>query len=194
MSAETVTNKIEEKAREGALEILAAAEKEGAKARDGIIADAREREDKIIKNAELNAEITKKGILQSASQSAKLLILKAKREAMEKVKEEAKKKLLSATDKKIVEIFAGEMKKSELSGEYTLFPSELHREIIVKNLKEIEKATGVKITVSSVNADVENGFILSNDIYDVDFSLDAIIDEAAQNNEKSIYDTLFEGE
>lgn len=194
MSAETVTNKIEEKAKESALEILANAEKEGARIRDGIIADARQREEKILKTAELNAEITKKGILQSANQSAKLLLLKTKREAMDKVKEEAKKKLLAAADKEIISLFIGEMKKSELSGEYTLFPSKLHRDIIEKNLKEIEKAVGVKITVSGDDCDVANGFVLSNEIYDVDFSLDAIIDEAARINEKSVYDTLFEGE
>ena len=51
MSAETVTNKIEEKAKESALEILANAEKEGARIRDGIIADARQREEKILRCA-----------------------------------------------------------------------------------------------------------------------------------------------
>ncbi|MBQ7898119.1 MAG: V-type ATP synthase subunit E [Clostridia bacterium] len=194
MSAETVTNKIEEKAKESAREILAIAEKEGEKVRDGIISEAHEREEKIIKSAGHTAEITKKGILQSANQSARLLILKTKREAMDKVKDEAKAKLLASDGKEIVSLFLHEMKKSGLSGEYTLFPSGLHRDLIKKNVKEIEKSVGIKITVSDDNAEINNGFILSNDTYDVDFSLDAIVEEAFEISEKSVYDTLFEGE
>ena len=194
MSAETVTTKIEEKAKEAALEILAKAEEEAVNVRAAILADAKAREDKILNTAAQNAEITKKGIIQSAKLNANLLLLGAKRDAMNKVKKEAEKKILSFDDDKLLALFVKELKNSDLSGEFTLIPAKCHRKFALANAPEMEKAAGIKINVSQKDADIENGFILSNDIYDVDFSIDAIIEEAFEKNEKAIYDTLFEGE
>ena len=194
MSAETVTTKIEEKAKENALEILARAEEEALKAREAILADAKAREDKILKTAAQNAEITQKGIIQSAKLSSNLLLLGAKRDAMNKVKEEAKKKILSFKDDELLALFIKELKNSDLTGEFTLIPAKCHRKFALANASKIEKDADIKITVSEKDADIETGFVLSNDIYDVDFSIDAIIEEAFEKNEKAIYDTLFEGE
>ena len=194
MSAETVTTKIEEKAKEAALEILAKADKEALKVRDDILADAHAREDKIIGTAKQNAETIKKGIIQSAKLNSNLLLLSAKRDAMNNVKKEAKKKLLSFDDEKLLEFFIKEIKNSDLSGAFTLIPAKSFRSFSTANAQKIEKAADIKITVSENDADIEAGFVLSNDIYDVDFSIDAIIEEVFEKNEKAIYDTLFEGE
>lgn len=194
MSAETVTTKIEEKAKEAALEILAKAEEEALKVRDDILADAHAREDKIIGTAKQNAETIKKGIIQSAKLNSNLLLLSAKRDAMNNVKKEAKKKLLSFDDEKLLEFFIKEIKNSDLSGAFTLIPAKSFRSFSTANAQKIEKAADIKITVAENDADIEAGFVLSNDIYDVDFSIDAIIEEVFEKNEKAIYDTLFEGE
>lgn len=194
MSAETVTTKIEEKANEAAKEILLQAEKEAAKNCEEIILEARGREEKIIKTAQQNAEIIKKGIIQSAKLNSKLLILGAKRAAMNEVKEGALKEILAFSDKELLDFFVKEIKLSDLKGEFVLYPAKCHRAFVSANADKLEKDTDIKITVSDLDAEVETGFVLSSDTYDVDLSVDAILTEAFEKNEKAIYDTLFEGE
>lgn len=194
MSAETVTNKIEEKAKEQALEILATADKEALKVREDILSDARAREEKIIGVATQNADTVKKGIIQSAMLNSKLLILGAKRDAMNKVKEEAKKKILAFNDNELIAFFVKAIKSSNLTGEHFLVPSKNYRKFADENIEKIEKESGIDLTLAFFDADIETGFVLSNEFYDVDFSIEAIIEDAFERNEKAIYDTLFEGE
>ncbi len=191
MSADTVTLKIEEKAKETARIILEDAQKEAEKKSDAVIADANIRKDKILENAEHQSGIAKKGIIQAANVKRKLDALKKETSLLEEVKLSAKKELLELSEKEILSLFVSHLKKSLLSGSYTLVPSEFHRAVLDKNIKEIEKQVGVTLTLSDKSADIENGFILESEIYDVDFSLDAIIDEVFEKNKKEIHTTLF---
>ena len=63
-----------------------------------------------------------------------------------------------------------------------------------KNIEKIEKESGIDLTLAFFDADIETGFVLSNEFYDVDFSIESIIEDAFERNEKAVYDTLFEGE
>jgi vacuolar-type H+-ATPase subunit E/Vma4 len=56
---------------------------------------------------------------------------------------------------------------------------------------ELEKAAGIKLTLSDKDADIDTGFVLSAENYDVEFSVDAILDEVFEQNEKAIADILF---
>ena len=188
MSADTVTLKIEEKAKESAKVILEEAKKEADKKREAVIADAALREEKIISNAEFQSDVVKKGILQNANAKRKLDTLKEETLALEKVKESAKATLL---EKDCTDIFIKYMKESLLDGEYTLVPSSFHREILEKNLKKIEKEVGISLKISQTDAAIDSGFMLQGEIYDVDFSLDAIIDETFEKSKKEIHSTLF---
>lgn len=193
MSAETVTLKIEEKAKEIAKGIITDAQREAEKRYSDILAEAKIREEKIIENAKRNADTLSRGIVQGATQKAKLDELKLKRELMTNVKNRALSKLLGSSEKTLIGIFEKNIKESGLSGEFSLIPSTLHRKILEKNLTSLEKAGNIKIKMADSDATLSSGFLLSSDIYDVDFSLDAILDELFVKSEKLIYDTLFEG-
>lgn len=192
MSAETVINKIEEKAKEASLEIIKEAEAQAQKTRETIIEDANMRKKKIIASARQNAEITKKGILQSAELNSSLLALKTKREAMEEVKKEAKKRILEADEKAIVSLFIKHLKDSKLEGSFEVIPSPAHKAVIEKNIDALMENAGVTLTLSEKLANIDAGFILSCEIYDIDFSIDNIINEAFEKNEKTVHNILFE--
>lgn len=192
MSAETVTLKIEEKAREKAKEILAEAQKEAEKKYSDIMSEAKLREEKITSTAKRNADTLCRGILQGAKQKAKLDELKLKRSLMAEVKNRALSKLLESDEKTLIGIFEKNIRESGLSGEFTLIPSSLHRKILEKNLTSLEKVGNIKIKMADNDTTLSSGFLLSSDIYDVDFSLNAILDEIFTKNEKLIYNILFE--
>ena len=123
---------------------------------------------------------------------AKLDELKLKRDLLAEVKNRALSKLLEAPEKRLIGIFEKNIKESGLSGEFTLIPSVIHKKIIEKNLASLEKAGAIKIKIADTDASISSGFLLSSDIYDVDFTLDAIVEECFTNSEKVIYDILFE--
>ncbi len=192
MSAETVTNKIEEKAHLSAEAIIKDAKAKAEADRALILEDAKLRADKMIEKAKINAEITEKGRAQSDAMNTKLEVLSLKRELLLKAKDEAKEKLLKTIDKNFVDVFKKYVLDSELSGEYELIPSPLHRELCTKSIADIEKACGIKLTLSDKNADIDSGFIVSCENYDVVFSLNDILDEVFEKNEKIISIQLFE--
>lgn len=192
MSAETVTTKIEEKARLKADEILSEARKEAEEKAAILLGEADERKEKILDSAKRQAELTVKGILQSAEQSAKLSQLSLRREMMEEVKRTALSKLSSLGEGTLIKIYSSELSDSALSGEFLLLPAKSDRAMLKKNLSLLEKSAGVKIELSESDADIENGFILSSESYDVDFSLEEIVNDKFSSYEKDIHDALFQ--
>ena len=192
MSAQTVISKIEEKARETASVILEEGKLEAKKVYDEIVSDAKVRADAIKKKAQDNAALLERGRRQSDNQMKSLALLKAKKDALLLARESAKKELLEITDKRFVEIFSKYMSLSDLSGEFTLIPSKEHRALAEKNQKKLEKNVGVSLTISDTDADIVGGFIISSDIYDVDYSLDSILDFIFEENEKAISEILFQ--
>ena len=192
MSAETVTTKIEEKARLKAEEILSEARKEADEKASLVLREAEERKEKILDSAKREAELTAKGIIQSAEQSAKLSELSLRREMMEKVKKTALSKLSSLDEKSLIELYLRELSDSALTGDFSLIPAKKDRERLKNNLPLLEKSAGVKIVLSENDADIENGFILSSEVYDVSFSLEEIVNEKFSRYEKDVHDALFQ--
>ncbi len=192
MSAETVTTKIEEKARLKAEEILSEARKEADEKASLVLREAEERKEKILDSAKREAELISKGIVQSAEQSAKLSELSARRKIMEKVRKNALSKLSSLDEKSLIKLYSGELSSSALTGEFSLIPAKADREKLKKNLPLLEKSAGVRIVLSESDADIKNGFILSSEVYDVNFSLEEIVNEKFSHYEKDIHDALFQ--
>ncbi len=191
MSTQSVTSKIIENAKLASAQTLDNAKKEAEEKRSEIINLALQRAENIKSNAEKDAEILKKGRKQADKMNAKLALLNVKREILGEVKKKAKS--IAVNDDSFAEIFSLKIKESSLSGEYILKPSALHRSSCKKALGAFEKAADIKLTLSKENADIENGFILSCESYDVEFSLDEITDEIFDNSEKEIAQILFDG-
>lgn len=192
MSAETVTLKIEEKALAAAEAIIIEAKENAEKESAVTLANAGARADKMLEAAKLNAEIAERGRAQADSLNTKLGILAAKREMLATARAEAKAKLVKMSDGEFVRIFSKYLSESELSGEYTLAPSSVHEELCKKNLAELAKNAGISLTIVPVTDAIDTGFMLIADNYDVEFSIDAILDSVFEANEKEIADILFE--
>lgn len=191
MSAQTVTAKIEEKARASAQAIIAEANKKAEKDAKAIIDDAMARVQKMLDSAKQNAEIAEKGRAQADAMTIKLGVLSLKKELLANARNTAKAKLMQMTDAEFTSIFSKYLCESELAGEFELIPSTAHRKLAEKAKPKLEKSANITLKISSKDADVDSGFILSCDDYDVVFSLDAILDDIFEKNEKAIADTLF---
>ena len=192
MSAETVTNKIEEKARAAAEAIIAEAKEKAVEERKAILDDASTRAAKMLDNAKQNAEIAERGRAQADSLNKKLGILEVKREALAKAKADAKTKLSAMDQATFTKIFSKYLSESELTGSFVLLPAAAHRDLCKNAVADFEKIAGITITVSDKNSETDTGFILSSENYDVEFSLDAILDSVFEKDESVIADILFE--
>ncbi|MBE6701056.1 MAG: hypothetical protein E7582_04115 [Ruminococcaceae bacterium] len=191
MSAETVTNKIEEKARESAEFIIAEAKKEAENSARKILDDAKIRENKILSQGENNAKIYESGRRQSDSLNSKIAILDLERQILEEAKSKAKAKLLNIDEETFVKIFTKHLLASSLSGEFEVVPSKVHREFVKGNIKKLEKSAGIKLTLSKNDGDFDSGFMLVGEDYDVNFTFDELIESVFERDEKVIFDILF---
>ncbi|MBE6651287.1 MAG: hypothetical protein E7613_08235 [Ruminococcaceae bacterium] len=191
MSAETVTTKIEEKARAAAEAILAEAKEKAEAEHNAIIADANARVEKMLENAKQNADIAERGRAQADALNTKLGVLSVKRQMLDIAKSDAKEKLKKIDEAEFIKIFKKYISESELTGTFELLPAEMHRSFCKNSIPEFEKC-GLKITLSDKNAAFDTGFMLSSENYDVEFSFDAILDTVFEKSEKEISDILFE--
>ncbi len=194
MSAETVINKIEEKARAEADLIIKEGKNKAALQEEKILSSARAKADELISTAEKNAEILTRGAKQSAELQAKIELLDKKREELEKTKLEAKKTLLALDSTKWCEIFKKQIESCQVENEVTVVPSADSRsrsEALVKMLNLDGKA---HFTLSDKDAEFEGGVLLVCPTYDIEISMDAILDGIFDKEEKRIADTLFAGE
>ncbi len=192
MSAQTVTKKIEEKAQAAAEAIIAEAREKAASDRRVILEEATERADKLLEAAKQNAAIAEKGRAQADEMNIKLGILGVKRELLASAKAQAKAKLAKMDEAEFVKVFSKYLAESELSGEFVIIPSASHRSLCKNTLTQLEKAANIKLTLSDSDAEFDTGFMLSAENYDVEFSLDAVLDEVFEKNEKAIANILFE--
>ena len=191
MSAETVTIKIEEKARAAAEAIISEAKEKADKEREITLSNAKSRADKMLENSKQNAEIAERGRAQADALNNKLGVLGAKRQMLDIAKNDAKAKLGNINETEFARIFKKYISESNLSGSFELLPAEKHREFCKNSIGEFEKC-GLKITMSESNAPFETGFMLASENYDVEFSFDAILDAVFEKSEKDIADILFE--
>lgn len=192
MSAETVTSKIEEKARAAAEVIIAEAKEKAEAEKTAVTKDAAERVKKLLDQAVQNADVAEKGRQRADALNTKLGILELKRELLSSAKAEAKIKLSAMDEKAFLEIFSKYLSDSELSGEFVLLPSAGHRSLCEKTVAKLADKAGIKLTVSDKDSDLDSGFMLSSESYDLEFSIDAVLDEVFEKHEKEIADILFE--
>ena len=104
MSTQTVTDKIEEKARLSAEETLAEARETAEKTLSSLIEDANKRAEAMITEAKKRAEIYESGRRRTDELETKLSLLAAKREVIDGVKSDARAKLLAVDGEKFTEI------------------------------------------------------------------------------------------
>lgn len=208
MSANTVIQKIQEKAQAQCDEILENGKQKADAAREAILKDGKAKADGILEKAREDAAMLLRAGAQQASLDSKIDCLNYKHELLQKAKSEAKTKLLSYGAAEFCAL-AIKLSKENIRGEkmrlqvpkadkYT--SSSFYKEATGKDgtlLAAMEQAASdaqgapLTLTLDETAAPIDGGFLLCGETYDMDLSLDALLSDIFEQHEKQIADCLF---
>lgn len=208
MSANTVIQKIQEKAQAQCDEILENGKQKADAAREAILKDGKAKADGILEKAREDAAMLLRAGAQQASLDSKIDCLNHKHELLQKAKSEAKTKLLSYGAAEFCAL-AIKLSKENIRGEkmrlqvpkadkYT--SSSFYKEATGKDgtlLAAMEQAASdaqgapLTLTLDENAAPIDGGFLLCGETYDMDLSLDALLSDIFEQHEKQIADCLF---
>lgn len=208
MSANTVIQKIQEKAQAQCDEILENGKQKADAAREAILKDGKAKADGILEKAREDAAMLLRAGAQQASLDSKIDCLNHKHELLQKAKSEAKTKLLSYGAAEFCAL-AIKLSKENIRGEkmrlqvpkadkYT--SSSFYKEATGKDgtlLAAMEQAASdaqgapLTLTLDKNAAPIDGGFLLCGETYDMDLSLDALLSDIFEQHEKQIADCLF---
>ena len=208
MSANTVIQKIQEKAQAQCDEILENGKQKADAAREAILKDGKAKADGILEKAREDAAMLLRAGAQQASLDSKIDCLNHKHELLQKAKSEAKAALLSYGAAEFCAL-AIKLSKENIRGEkmrlqvpkadkYT--SSSFYKEATGKDgtlLAAMEQAASdaqgapLTLTLDKNAAPIDGGFLLCGETYDMDLSLDALLSDIFEQHEKQIADCLF---
>lgn len=208
MSANTVIQKIQEKAQAQCDEILENGKQKADAAREAILKDGKAKADGILEKAREDAAMLLRAGAQQASLDSKIDCLNHKHELLQKAKSEAKAALLSYGAAEFCAL-ALKLAKENIRGEkmrlqvpkadkYT--SSSFYKEATGKDgtlLAAMEQAASdaqgapLTLTLDENAAPIDGGFLLCGETYDMDLSLDALLSDIFEQHEKQIADRLF---
>lgn len=208
MSANTVIQKIQEKAQAQCDEILENGKQKADAAREAILKDGKAKADGILEKAREDAAMLLRAGAQQASLDSKIDCLNYKHELLQKAKSEAKAALLSYGAAEFCAL-AIKLSKENIRGEkmrlqvpkadkYT--SSSFYKEATGKDgtlLAAMEQAAidaqgaPLTLTLDKNAAPIDGGFLLCGETYDMDLSLDALLSDIFEQHEKQIADCLF---
>lgn len=208
MSANTVIQKIQEKAQAQCDEILENGKQKADAAREAILKDGKAKADGILEKAREDAAMLLRAGAQQASLDSKIDCLNYKHELLQKAKSEAKAALLSYGAAEFCAL-AIKLSKENIRGEkmrlqvpkadkYT--SSSFYKEATGKDgtlLAAMEQAASdaqgapLTLTLDENAAPIDGGFLLCGETYDMDLSLDALLSDIFEQHEKQIADCLF---
>ena len=208
MSANTVIQKIQEKAQAQCDEILENGKQKADAAREAILKDGKAKADGILEKAREDAAMLLRAGAQQASLDSKIDCLNYKHELLQKAKSEAKAALLSYGAAEFCAL-AIKLSKENIRGEkmrlqvpkadkYT--SSSFYKEATGKDgtlLAAMEQAASdaqgapLTLTLDKNAAPIDGGFLLCGETYDMDLSLDALLSDIFEQHKKQIADCLF---
>lgn len=208
MSANTVIQKIQEKAQAQCDEILENGKQKADAAREAILKDGKAKADGILEKAREDAAMLLRAGAQQASLDSKIDCLNHKHELLQKAKSEAKAALLSydaaefcALALKLAqENIRGEKMRLQVPKADKYTSSSFYKEATGKDgtlLAAMEQAASdaqgapLTLTLDKNAAPIDGGFLLCGETYDMDLSLDALLSDIFEQHEKQIADCLF---
>ena len=208
MSANTVIQKIQEKAQAQCDEILENGKQKADAAREAILKDGKAKADGILEKAREDAAMLLRAGAQQASLDSKIDCLNHKHELLQKAKSEAKEALLSygaaqfcALSLKLAkENIRGEKMRLQVPNADKYTSAAFYKEATGKDgtlLAAMEQAAveaqgaPLTLTLDENDAPIDGGFLLCGETYDMDLSFDALLSDIFEQHEKQIADCLF---
>ncbi|MBO4339422.1 MAG: V-type ATP synthase subunit E [Clostridiales bacterium] len=178
---------------------------DGAAQAKEICREAEIKRDEILENASLKAEENAKEIENAAEKKAQSLnniassnaslvarnmVLKAKREEIDRTIDGMKEYILSLDEDRYFDILYRMAKSVSFeNGEILLNKKDLER-LPSDFGKKMEEA-GIKADVSKAPADIAGGFILRNNMIEINCSIDSVIEDRRNEIEDFINESIF---
>lgn len=187
MSKSSIYEKIEEKGRIEAEEIYSTYQEKANLAVKTIMEEIIDACNKTLKQAEDKNNSFIKTKQTSLIQSSKQTILLKKKQLVHDTFEKAKASLVSLNKEELKSYVSKNCKDVTLTNALVYV-----KEDEVAKYDEIFKELGMPVHGTKALKPLSGGFIVISDIYDLDFSFDAILAELEDEMEKEIADMLFQ--
>lgn len=199
MGAETVIKRIEEKAQSECDAIRASSAAKAEQLKNNILAEAEEKARSIVENENEKARLLLMRGKQQSTLEKRIRTLDHRHALIEGIKAETLNRLNNESAENKLKLYTRYVESSGISGKVTVSAAQnelsLYKDGKVLDFwaKRLTELTGVatELTLDETAADISGGVILCGEIYDVDLSSEAIVEEVFANNEKAISDKLF---
>ncbi len=199
MGAETVINKIHEKAVAECEAIRSAYDAKAAETKNEIINDAKAKAESIISAAESKASLIAMRTEQQAALENRIGVLDHKHYLLNGVKTEVLEKMKDFDVKKKLELYTKLVNENPVSGSVIVKVPSVDASIYADGKvlevwsKMVAEKTGKKtvMTLDTENADIDGGLILCGEIFDIDLSFEAILDDMFETSQNTIAEKLF---
>ena len=179
MSANTVIQKIEEKAAAQCAQIEQDGKARAEEVQKSIAAET----DKRIADLQAQTEIRRELLLRAAAQQAasdnKIAVLNHKHELLQQARAAAKVQMQNLSDSERRALLEKWISANIGDGATELRFSERDAQLFVASKKDF----GKNVTLGSIEKDIDGGLILSTEEYDIDLSFDAVLDMIFEQHE-----------
>jgi len=200
----SIYKKIEDKGNLEAEEIYKAGQEKAA-ALEKTILDGYDKEyKKIVESANRQNEDYLKTKLTQVDQTAKQKSLFLKKEKINEVMKKVHQQLNKISDKELFDLVVKtissekiqgnevlKVSKSDYSKYVRIFASNSESKPVVLDLLNNKLGSKYHLTISNEPADIDGGFILMGNTYDIDHSFIVLLDELRETYETEIAKTLF---
>lgn len=188
MSANTVIQKIEEKAAAQCAQIEQDGKARAEEVQKSIAAET----DKRIADLQAQTEIRRELLLRAAAQQAasdnKIAVLNHKHELLQQARAAAKVQIQNLSDSERRALLEKWISANIGDGATELRFSERDAQLFVASKKDF----GKNVTLGSIEKDIDGGLILSTEEYDIDLSFDAVLDMIFEQHESRFAESLFQ--
>ena len=192
-SLQNLIDKIISDCKEDANNIITDAKEKENEILSEEIKKAEEKKNEIITKAKLECESKKQRIISNAHLSVRNDILEAKQKIIDKVYDEALKKLTSMTKQQYLSFIQRSIMDLKIHGDEEMILSKDEKfidEDFIKNINDKLKPN-CKITISDEKRNFAGGFILAKDGIEINNTFEALISSLKDDVEANIINILF---
>ena len=193
--AKTIYEKIEEKGRLEALEIIEEAKNKAALYLEQEEHDALLKQEKQLESAKVRNEDLIKTNKTSSMQIARQKTLAVKKELIHETFLKALEELKNLDDNKLKEYVINKISDTKLIGDEVVKVNQKdysrYQKLFGESLDEINKKFNYHLSLSKECVDISGGFIIINPSFDIDYSFDATIKMLEDELETFVAGILF---
>ena len=197
----TIYDKIEEKGRQEAEEIIQNAKKRAQELTDEIIHDASLKKEEIIKHAQRKKDEQLKTYKTTYNQASKQALLAAKKDLIHQEFTKLLDSLMNLTDEELKSYVLKRIKSSSCKHDDLIRVNASDQERFNRlfsnkpnDLEKLNKELNMNLTLSPEAINIKGGFVIIDKVFDIDYSFEQEISDLEEALEKEIALMLFKSE